>query len=260
MRQFVNSRDGTRIAYETTGDGQAALIVLGALNSRKSGTKLAKLLASKFTAVSYDRRGRGDSSDSASYSPEREVEDIAALIDAVGAPVCLYGHSSGAALAIAAAVKLRKQVTKLAIYEAPYSLDSHARKAAKEYYAALKKTLSAGHNGDAVVLFVRSVGVSDKQIQAMKQMPMWKGLEKLAPTLVYDSEVLGEGHSLPAALLSRVRMPTLVMYGGAGSPAMRDAAQAISEAIPKAELRTLDRQTHGVSPKVVAPVLEEFFA
>jgi pimeloyl-ACP methyl ester carboxylesterase len=168
MRQFVTSRDGTRIAYETTGHGQAALIVLGALNSRKSGTKLAKLLASKFTAVSYDRRGRGDSSDSASYSPEREVEDIAALIDAVGGPVCIYGHSSGAALAISAAVKLRKQVTKLAIYEAPYSLDSKARKAAKEYYVALKEALSSGHNGDAVALFVRSVGVSDKQVQAMR--------------------------------------------------------------------------------------------
>jgi pimeloyl-ACP methyl ester carboxylesterase len=260
MRQSVTSTDGTRIAYERTGNGQAVLIVLGALNSRKSGTKLAKLLASKFTAVSYDRRGRGDSTDSASYSPEREVEDIAALIDAIGGPICLYGHSSGAALAISAAVTLRKQVTKLAIYEAPFSLDSTARKAATEYYAALKKALSSGNNGEAVALFVRSVGVSDKQIQAMRKMPMWKGLEKLAPTLVYDSQVLGEGHSLPATLLSRVRTPTLVMHGGAGSPAMRDAAQAISEAIPKAELRTLARQTHGVSPKALAPVLERFFA
>src|SRR5437667_8090185 len=134
MRQFVTSKDGTRIANETTGHGQPALIVLGALNSRKSGTKLAKLLASNFTAVSYDRRGRGDSSDSAAYAPEREVEDIAALIDAVGEPVCLYGHSSGAALAISAAVKLRKRVAKLAIYEAPFAVDGNSRKAAKEYY------------------------------------------------------------------------------------------------------------------------------
>ena len=260
MRQSVTSKDGTTIAYETVGDGKAVLIVLGALNARKSGIKLAKLLASTFTAVSYDRRGRGDSSDSASYAPEREVEDIAALIDAVGGPVSLYGHSSGAALAIAAAVKLRKQVTKLAIYEVPYSMDSDARKAAKDYYVALRAALASGHNGDAVALFVRSVGVSDAQVQAMRKMPMWKGLEKLAPTLIYDSEVLGEGHALPGALLSHVRTPTLVMHGGAGSPAMRDAAQAISEAIPKAELRTLARQTHGVSPKVLAPVLEEFFA
>ena len=259
MRQFVTSKDGTRIAYETTGHGKAVLIVLGALNARKSGTKLAKLLASNFTAVSYDRRGRGDSSDSAAYAPEREVEDIAALIDAVGEPVCLYGHSSGAALAISAAVKLRKRVAKLAIYEAPFAVDGKAQKAAKAYYAALKKQLSAGHNGDAVSLFVGSVGVSDSQIQAMKKMPMWNGLEKLAPTLRYDSEVLGKGHALPTPLLSRVRAPTLVMHGGAGSPAMREAALAISEAIPHAELRTLARQTHGVSPTALAPVLEEFF-
>ena len=180
MRQFVTSKDGTRIAYETAGDGRAALIVLGALNSRQSGTKLTKLLASKFKAVSYDRRGRGDSADSASYAPEREVEDIAALIEAVGGPICLYGHSSGAALAMAAAVKLRKQVTRLAMYEAPYALDGTARKAAQEYHVALKQALSAGHNGDAVALFVRSVGVSDQQIQAMRHMPMWKGLQKLA--------------------------------------------------------------------------------
>ncbi len=260
MRQFATSNDGTRIAYEAWGDGPAVLIVLGALNSRRSGTKLAKLLASKFRAVTYDRRGRGDSQDSASYSPDREVEDIAALIEAIGAPVYLYGHSSGAALAITAAVNLRMQVAKLAVYEAPYALDEGARKAATEYFAALKVALSAGRNGDAVALFVRSVGVSDNQIQAMRQMPMWNGLEKLAPTLRYDSEVLGEGHVLPATLLARVTTPTLVMHGGAGSPAMRDAAQAISEAIPKAELRTLARQTHGVSPKVMAPVLEEFFA
>src|SRR5262245_6664863 len=139
MRQFVTSRDGIGIAYEAWGDGPTVLIVLGALNSRKSGTKLAKLLALKFRAVTYDRRGRGDSQDSASYSPEREVEDIAVLIEAMGGPVCLYGHSSGAALAIAAAVKLRKQVTKLAIYEAPYALDSGAHQAAKKYYTALKQ-------------------------------------------------------------------------------------------------------------------------
>ncbi len=259
MRRFVTSEDGTRIAYETAGEGQTVLIVLGALNSRKSGIKLARLLASKLMAVTYDRRGRGDSSDSGSSSPEREVEDIAALIDAVGGPVCLYGHSSGAALAIAAAVRLRKQVTKLAIYEAPYSLDSAARRAAEEYYVALTRALASGQNGEAVALFVRSVGVSDAQVQAMRSMPMWNGLEKLAPTLIYDSEVLGKGHALPGALLARVRTPTLVMHGGAGSPAMRDAARAISEAIPNAELRTLARQTHGVSPKVLAPVLEGFF-
>jgi pimeloyl-ACP methyl ester carboxylesterase len=124
----------------------------------------------------------------------------------------------------------------------------------------LRKLLRSGRSGDAVALFVRSVGVSDKQVEAMRRLPMWRGLERLAPTLVYDSEVLGDGHSLPAGLLSRITTPTLVMHGGAGAPSMRDAARAISEAIPRAQLRTLARQTHGVSPRVLAPVLEEFFS
>src|SRR6266567_6811067 len=183
---FTSSKDGTQIAYETVGHGQVVIVILGALNSRKSGAKLAKLLASHFTVISYDRRGRGDSTDTAPYAPQREVEDVKALIEKTGEPVFLYGHSSGGALAIEAANKLNKQVRKLAIYEAPYALDSDASKAAKEYNSLLKKLLASGRKGDAVALFVRSVGVSDKQVQAMKRMTMWRGLERLAPTLAYD--------------------------------------------------------------------------
>jgi pimeloyl-ACP methyl ester carboxylesterase len=190
---FASSKDGTRIAYETVGHGQVVIVVLGALNSRKSGAKLAKLLSSQFTVVNYDRRGRGDSTDTAPYTPQREVEDVEGLIKAVGGPVCLYGHSSGAAVVLEAAVKLRKQVKKVAIYEAPYALDDGARKAARGYYRMLRKLLRSGRSGDAVALFIRSVGVSDKQIEAMRRMPMWRGLEKLAPTLTYDSQVLVTG-------------------------------------------------------------------
>ena len=259
MRQFVTSNDGTKIAYEKAGYGQIVIQVLGALNSRKTGAKLAKTLAPKFTIISYDRRGRGDSTNNAPYSPEREVEDLEALIGAAGEPVYLYGHSSGGSLVLKTAIKVPKQVKKIAIYEVPYSVEEASRKAATEYYKQLNRLLKAGLNGEAVALFVKSVGVSDKQIQAMKKMSMWRGLERLAPTLAYDSEVLGDGHSLPTSLLSHITTPTLVMHGGAGAPSMRDAARAISEAIPKARLRTLDCETHGVRPKNLAPVLEEFF-
>lgn len=256
----VASKDGTKIAFDKVGHGPLVILVLGALNSRKSGAKLAELLASRFTVVSYDRRGRGDSTDTPPYSPEREVEDVAALIDEAGGPACLYGHSSGAAIALKAATNLGKQVRKLAIYEAPYALDAAARKAAKEYNRQLNKLLASKRNGNAVALFIKAVGVSDTQIQAIRGMPMWRGLEAMAPTLAYDSGVLGQGHALPAALLAGVTTPTLVMHGGAGAPSMRDAAKAISDAIPDAQLRTLAGQTHGVRPKVLAPVLEEFFA
>jgi pimeloyl-ACP methyl ester carboxylesterase len=256
----VTSRDGTQIAYDLTGRGQVVILVLGALNSRKSGAKLAKLLSSRFCVISFDRRGRGDSTDTTPYAPQREVEDVAALVDEVGEPVYLYGHSSGAALALEVAIKLRKKIKRLAIYEVPYALQKDAIKASKEYDKQLKRLLVSGRKGDAVALFIRNVGVSDKQLQAIRRLPMWKGLVGMAPTLAYESAVLGEGHALPTALLRRISIPTLVMHGGKGAASMRDAAQAISKTIPKAQLRTLDGQTHGVSPKVLGPVLAEFFS
>jgi pimeloyl-ACP methyl ester carboxylesterase len=256
----VTSKDGTKIAYDKVGHGPVVILVLGALNSRKSGAKLAKPLAGRFTVISYDRRGRGDSTDTAPYSPQREVEDVAALIDEVGGPVCLYGHSSGAAIALVAATQLGRQVTRLAVYEPPYALDAPARQAAKDYDRKLEKLLASKRDGDAVALFIKAVGVSDKQIRALRRMPMWRGLVSMAPTLAYESAVLGKGHSLPTELLARIPTPTLVMHGGAGAPPMRDAARALSQAIPNAQLRTLAGQTHGVRPKVLAPVLAEFFA
>jgi pimeloyl-ACP methyl ester carboxylesterase len=256
----VTSKDGTRIAYDKVGRGSVVILILGALNSRKSGAGLAKLLASRFTVISYDRRGRGDSTDTAPYSPQREVEDVAALLAEVGGPACLYGHSSGAAIAIMAATKLGRQVTRLAVYEAPYALDAVAREAARDYDRKLEKLLASKRDGDAVALFMKAVGVSDKQTQAIKKMPMWRGLVSMATTLAYESAVLGNGHSLPTALLGGITTPTLVMHGGAGAPAMRDAAKALSQGIPDSQLRTLAGQTHGVRPRVLAPVLAEFFA
>jgi pimeloyl-ACP methyl ester carboxylesterase len=256
----VTSKDGTRIAYDKVGRGPVAILILGALKSRKSGASLAKLLASRFTVISYDRRGRGDSTDTAPYSPQREVEDVAALIEEAGEPARLYGHSSGAAIAIMAASELGRRVTRLAVYEAPYALDAPAFKAARDYDRKLEKLLAAKRDGDAVALFMRAVGVSDKQIQAVKKMPMWRGLVSMAPTLAYESAVLGKGHALPVALLGDLATPTLVMHGGAGARAMRDASKALSQAIPNSQLRTLAGQTHGVRPKVLAPVLAEFFA
>jgi pimeloyl-ACP methyl ester carboxylesterase len=256
----VTSKDGTKIAYDKIGQGPVVILVLGALNSRKSGAELAKLLAAHFTVISYDRRGRGDSTDTPPYAPQREIEDLAALIHEVGGQVYLYGHSSGAGIVFEAAIQLHNEVKKIAIYEAPYSLGIDASKAAGEYDKQLKRLITSGRKGDAVALLFRNAGMSDKQIQDMKRMPSWRGFEALAPTLAYDSALLGVGHRLPTTHLAGINTPTLVMHGGASSQSMHDAAQAISAVVPEAQLLTLAGQTHHVSPEVIAPVLAEFFS
>src|SRR5260221_14076894 len=122
----VTSKDGTRIAYDKIGRGPAVILVAGALCSRSfwSGPELAELLAPHFMVYNYDRRGRGDSGDTKPYAVEREVEDIEALIDEAGGAAYLYGHSSGAALALEAALRRGGKVEKLSLSQGPSNTDS----------------------------------------------------------------------------------------------------------------------------------------
>ena len=128
----VRSKDGTVIAYDQLGEGPVVILVAGALQYRAfdQGMKqLAELLSKHFTVINYDRRGRGDSTDTQPYALDREIEDIEALIDATGGSASLYGISSGGALAMEAALKLGDKVKKLAIYEVPYNSDPAAMQA-----------------------------------------------------------------------------------------------------------------------------------
>lgn len=259
----LKSADGTKIAYDKQGGGRPALILVdGAMCSRSSGSKpeLVRLLSAHFTVYSYDRRGRGDSGDTQPYAVEREIEDLAVLTDDADEAACLYGHSSGASLALEAAASLGNRVSKLAMYEAPYNDDPAARSAWGEYVRQLTDMLAAGSRGDAIALFMAYTGMPADQIEGMRKAPFWPGLEAIAPTLCYDhAAILGKDASVPAGLAASVGMPALVMHGDASYPFMGETARALSQAIPHAELRTLAGQSHEVSPGVLAPVLVEFF-
>jgi pimeloyl-ACP methyl ester carboxylesterase len=258
----ISSADGTKIACDIDGAGPALILVDGALCTRSSGAKpeLVKLLAPHFTVYSFDRRGRGGSGDTLPYAVEREIEDIAALIAHAGGTACLFGHSSGASLALEAAVQLGGQVRKLAMYEAPYNDGPAAQRAWAEYLSALAEALAEGRRGDAVALFMSYIGMPAGQVDGMRQSPGWPSMEAIAPTLAYDhAGIMGSDGSVPAERAARVAVPTLVMHGGASFPFMAETARTLSQVIPQAELRTLDGQTHDMNPAVLAPVLAEFF-
>jgi pimeloyl-ACP methyl ester carboxylesterase len=259
----VTSRDGTKIAYDTQGAGPAVILVAGALCSRLSwsGPALSKSLAPSFTVINYDRRGRGDSGDTSPYAVEREIDDIEALIDEVGGAACLYGHSSGAALILEAAMKLGDKVKKLALYEAPYNDDPEAQSAWNKYVKELGALLATGRRADAVALFMKYLGQPDAQIEGMRHAPIWAMLQAIAPTLAYDhTAILGLTAAVPAERAARVRAPALVMSGSMTYPFMLETARALSQAIPHARLLTLEGQSHDVNVEVLAPVLAEFFA
>ncbi len=261
----VTSRDGTKIAYEKHGAGPAVILVDGALGFRGMGfgNTLAELLSKQFTVYTYDRRGRGESTNSKPFSIDREIEDIEALIDQAGGAAYVYGISSGACLALEAAIKLDGKIEKLALYEPPYNADPAALPAWKEYRIKLDNLITAGKNGEAVELFMRFVGTPGDMIEGMKHAPVWPTMEAVAPTLAYDAAEMGEDLTVPVKRVARIKSPTLVMDGGLNLqylPFMHVSALALASAIPHARQRTLDGQAHDVKAEALAPVLAEFFS
>ncbi|MEU2555944.1 alpha/beta hydrolase [Streptomyces sp. NPDC013313] len=257
MDKKTTSRDGTPIAYRVTGQGPTVILVSGAMSTGGTVAPLAHRLADRCTAVVYDRRGRGESGDTAPYAVEREVEDLAALVDAVGGAAGLYGVSSGGALMLEA-VASGLPVRQAAVYEVPFadSLDGGAGKRA--YTERLEKALSEGRRGDAVELFLRLTGLGEETISSARQSPMWAGMESVAPSLAYDDAVMGDG-VLPRERLAGISVPVLSVAGGASPGWLREAAEAIARTVPQGAYRALEGQTHAVEPEVLAPVLADFF-
>ncbi|WP_030866370.1 alpha/beta fold hydrolase [Streptomyces sp. NRRL S-37] len=257
MDKNISSRDGTPLAYESAGRGATVVLVSGAMSTGGTVAPLAARLSERFRVVVYDRRGRGGSGDTAPYAVEREVEDLAALIGAVGGEAALYGVSSGGALALRAAAS-GLPVRRVCVYETPYAMSEEDLGERARYTERLTAALAEGRRGDAVELFLRLTGLGEDVIQGARQSPMWAGMESLAPSLAYDDAVMGDG-SVPRELLASVGVPVLSIAGDASPAWMREAARAIAESVPRGTYRTLEGQTHMVEPDVLAPVLAEFF-
>jgi pimeloyl-ACP methyl ester carboxylesterase len=259
----VTSADGTTIGYSKTGSGPAMILVDGAMTWREMGPNgdLAKALAGDFTVYTWDRRGRGQSGDTAPYALEREVEDIAALIAEAGGHALLYGISSGGALAIEAARRL-DSVDALLVYEVPYVVDDTRPPVPDDYARRMDALLAAGDRGGAVKLFMREgVGLPAAMVAMMRLMPSWRKLTSVAHTLPYDiSFTVGDQRGRPYApgRFDGISAPVLVVDGGKSPAAMRNAMKALAATLPGATYETLPGQTHLVKAAALAPVLTAF--
>jgi pimeloyl-ACP methyl ester carboxylesterase len=216
------------------------------------------LLAAHFTVYAYDRRGRGESSNNERYSPEREVEDLAALIEAAGGRAFLLGLSSGGALALHAAAS-GLPVTGVLAYEPPYVNEESGEDGA-HHEEALKRLIAAGKRGQAVTYFMRDmVGAPAPIVVMMRMMPwIWRKLRAVAHTLPYDAAVMS-GFRIPRDRFAAIRTPVLIMSGSKTDARLRHAAHAVAAAIPGARHRDLAGQTHAVKPGALAPSAVEFF-
>src|SRR2546429_4582400 len=187
MRTVI-SKDSTPIAFDKSGHGPAIILVAGATATRLAEASLAAILAAQFTVFNYDRRGRGESGDTAPYAVEREVEDLEALIIEAGGSAFVVGGSSGAVLALEAARKL--PITKLALYEPPFIVDDSRPPLPADYVSQLTALLASGRRGDAVAYFMTTgVGLPVAEVAQMRHDPMWPALEAVAHTLAYDGTI-----------------------------------------------------------------------
>ncbi len=262
----VTSKDGTKIAFDQIGNGPLVVLVDSALADRTICAKLAKLLAEEFTVINYDRRGRGDSTDTQPYAVEREVEDIEALIDLAGGSAFIFGSSSGAVLALEAANKLSAKVKKQILYEPPFIVDDSRAPMPDGFLAQIKELLSQGKRTDALKLFfATAMGIPSIFIFMMRLMPSWSKSKSVAHTLPYDLAIMGDtqrGKPLSASHWATANMPTLVLTGGKSEPFFHKAGDALAEVLPNAEHKILKDQHHGsvvMSPNVIASEMTKFF-
>ncbi len=258
----VISEDGTKIAFEVTGDGPPLVIVDGAMCYRDSGPSrpLAAALAADFTVYTYDRRGRGDSPNS-EFGVDREIQDLQAVVKEAGGTANVFGASSGAMLALEGA-NAGIGVTKLAMYEPPLIVDDTHAPAPESALPEMRALVAADRRGDAIKTFLKSVDVPGFGIVMMQLMPVWKKLKGVAHTLPNDLvllEGLRQGKPLPTDRWS-VTVPTLVADGGKSPDYLRNSASALASVLPNATHRTVPGQTHLVKAAALAPVLREFFA
>jgi pimeloyl-ACP methyl ester carboxylesterase len=265
MRERLTSSDGTVIAFDRTGEGPTVVLVGGGLDDGGENAPLAPELAGRFTVVNYSRRGRGDSGDTAPYAVEREIEDLAALAEVAGVPVHLFGASSGGALALEA-VLAGLPVDRVAVYEVPWFTDAMLVGAWQQYVEELTAAVARDDRDTQLELFMRLAGSSEEDIAGARSAPVWPWLREIAPTLAYDAACIGDGPP-PTDRLAAITRPVLAATGVTVDPHMAglpadffgSAADAIAAAVPGAERRTIETDSHVVDPKRLAPVLTEFF-
>ena len=255
--ESVTSQDGTVIAFQRAGEGPPIIFVVGAFNDHTGAAPLASALQRSFTTFIYDRRGRGSSGDNQPYATQREIEDIDALVTEAGGSAVVFGHSSGAVLALLAAAH-GSTIASLVLYGPPFLVDASRPKPPADLARQLAELVSVGRRGDAVELFQRDgIGMPEEIVVQLRNAPFRPALESIAHTLVYDSLITGD-LSLPTDLIASIEVPTLVLAGGSSAPFLQSAAVAVADALPNGAHRSLAGQAQDVDPAVVAPLVEAF--
>jgi pimeloyl-ACP methyl ester carboxylesterase len=254
----TTSKDGTTIAFDRLGKGSSVVLISGGPNDRTSNAPLAELLADHFTVLNYDRRGRGESGDAPDWAPDREYEDLSAVIAEAGGSAALIGNSGTGNIALEAAAR-GLPVTRLALWEPPYILEGARPPVPAEWGRRIDEFVAAGRPGDALQYWMTEIiGVPAEFIEPIRNEPFWLAMEPNAHMLSRDADLLRD-FSLPAERYAAITAPVLLLTGGS-IPWLSQGLRALVEALPNAELRTLPDQQHDITPDVLVAAVDDFLA
>ncbi|MBI5276294.1 MAG: alpha/beta hydrolase [Burkholderiales bacterium] len=242
----LTSADGTRIGYEQGGSGPPLVLVHGTSAGAGRWAKVLPQLQSRFTVYAMDRRGRGGSGDTPPYAMEREFEDVAAVVESIGAPVDLLGHSFGAICSIEAARRVRN-LRRLVLYEPPMPVPgatSGPGVRASEDLQRLQDRLDASDREGVLEIFFRDMnGMPEAQFEAFRQLPEWRSRVAAAHTLPREVGAV-QAYRFDASAFTALQVPVLLMLGGESPPYFGSAIDMIARALPQAQRVTLAGQRH----------------
>lgn len=237
----VNSPDGTPIACHISGHGSPLVLVHGTSASSARWTPVLPALAEHFRVYAVDRRGRGDSGDAEAYAIEREIEDVVAVVEAIGEPACVLGHSYGAMCALEGALAVRN-LDRLVLYEPPLPLSGGIYP--DGFVDRLQALLDAGDREGVVSTFMRGiVRMPEHEFAKLKASPAWPARLAAAHTLPRELRA-HERYKFEAQRFRKLATPTLLLLGGDSPPLFKTAIDALSATLPNSRVTIMPGQQH----------------
>jgi pimeloyl-ACP methyl ester carboxylesterase len=259
QRETVTSTDGTTIAVERSGSGPPVVFVHGTGADRTSWSLIRPLLEDRITLYAVERRGRGRSGDTEPYAIEREFEDVAAVVESVGEPVSLVGHSYGGTCVLEAARRV-DELASLVLYEPAFPVEGHAL-CTEEFLEEYEALLEAGERERALERFYSEVGeLSPALIEALRSAPNWQPRVDAAHTVLRELRAEA-GYEFDAARFEDVTAPTLLLTGSETLLYSKETTSIAADALPNSRVVTLDGQAHAAhltAPELFAEELVRF--
>lgn len=246
----VTSRDGTRIACTRSGTGPPLVFVHGGWDDHTAWSLVLPVLARRFTVIAMDRRGCGQSDPyHGDHAMERDFEDVAAVVDSVGEPVHLVGHSIGGLCALHGAL-LTPNVRRLVLYEPPLGGPELAPSSVLDRIETL---VAAGDRDGAAVIFVHEiVGVPLAEVEHHRASPAWKSRVGGIHAVPTGLRALGR-FSFDPTRLRGLDVATLLLVGSESTPYHKGTVATVADSLPNAQVTILPGQRHNAN--VTAPDL-----